>query len=82
MQNEVSVNFLINNSFAAPDLLSGTGYFSSSEIAEAAFTGCNPMFMRGENMKASVAAVLEMLYDADPALIGGAIPDDGIYFVQ
>ena len=82
MHNEVSVNYLVTNPNAAPDLLSGTGYFSNIEIAEAAFTGCNPMFMRGENMKASVAAVLEMLYDTDPALIGGAIPDDGIYFVQ
>lgn len=82
MQNEVSVNFLLEYPNGTPALLSGTGYFSSEELAQVAFTGCNPSFMRGESMKKAVAAVIEMFYNADPALIGGAIPDDGIYFVQ
>lgn len=80
MQNEVSVNYLVENPQAGATLLSETGYFDSPELAQAALAGCNPSFIKGENMKAAVKAVIDMLYQADPASIGGAVPDDGICY--
>lgn len=80
MQNEISVNYLIENPNYAPTLLSETGYFESAGLAQAALAGCNPAFIRGESMKTAVEAVLEMLHKADPASVGGEIPDDGIYY--
>lgn len=80
MQNEISLNFLIENPMAAPDLLTKAGSFSSPELVNAALAGCNPLFMKGESMKNAVSAVLEMLYNANPESIGGKLPDDAVYF--
>lgn len=82
MQNEVSVNFLIENPQAGAALLSETGYFESEELAQAALEGCNPSFISGENMKAALDAVYEMLNQADPASIGGKVPDEGFYYAE
>lgn len=82
MHNEVSVNFLVENPQAGAELLSETKYFESSELAQAVLPGCNPSFIRGEEMKTAVKAVFEMLYQADPASIGGVLPDDGIYYTE
>ena len=82
MFNEISVNYIAlpANSPIVPVLLSDMNYFESVDAALAAFTGCNPAFIKGENMKNAVSAVFEMLNSANPELIGGKIPDDGIYY--
>lgn len=80
MQNEVSVNFLIENPQVGATLVYKSGYFESDEVAQAAMLGCNPLFINGETMKASLSIVFEVLYEADSELIGGKIPDDGIYY--
>lgn len=80
MHNEISVNFLVELPESGATLLSETGSFESAELAQAALVGCNPSFIKGENMKSALTAVFETLYQADPALIGGKMPDDAIYY--
>ena len=80
MQNEVSVNFLVEVPQLNGTLAYETGYFESVELGSASIPHCNPSFISGEKMKTAVSAVFDMLYDADPELVGGKIPDDGIYY--
>lgn len=80
MQNEVSVNFLVEVPQMNGTLAYESGYFESVELGDASIPRCNPSFIRGEKMKTAVSAVFDMLYDADPELIGGKIPDNGIYY--
>lgn len=80
MQNEISVNFIIENIDAAPQLLSNAKSFASPEEATAALIGCNPRFIMGEEMKKAVSGTLEMLYQANPELIGGEMPADEFYY--
>ena len=42
--------------------------------------GCNIVFITGVEMKNAVKQVFEVLYQADPASVGGSVPDDGIYY--
>lgn len=80
MQNEVSVNYLIEVPEMNGTLAYETGYYESAELAQKSVPGANPAFIRGEKMKAAVSGVLEVLDNANPELIGGKIPDDGIYY--
>ena len=38
------------------------------------------MFETGDEMKADLVNYFQVLYDADPASVGGAMPDDAFYY--
>lgn len=78
--NEFSVNYLLSNPEASALFLTEKGFFDSADIALAAVPGCNIVFITGVEMKDAVKQVFEVLYQADPASVGGEIPDDGIYY--
>lgn len=83
MHNELSLNYInVNMEEGAPAFLFESKYFESAELAAATASYCNLVFMKGEDMKAAANAVLDVLYQADPALIGGAMPDDGFYYSE
>ncbi|MCI8505611.1 MAG: ABC transporter substrate-binding protein [Lachnospiraceae bacterium] len=48
-------------------------------VAEKAIPGCNVTYLDGEEMKAAMEGYLQVLYDANPKAVGGALPDDGFY---
>ncbi len=81
LQNEISVNFLNGNenANAASNMLHKGNYFSTVDLARACVPECNLCFVRGEEMKAMVAGVCEVL----PAeMTGGTVNADSICFVQ
>ena len=83
MHNELSLNYINTNiQTGAATLLFNSGYFENQELASATAPYCNLVFIKGEEMKTAVNAVLDMLNQADPALIGGAMPDDGFYYAE
>lgn len=49
-------------------------------IAKKAIPACNVTFITGSEMVEKVSSYLEVLYDASPSSIGGALPNDGIYY--
>ena len=57
------------------------GVVAKAAIAKAALPACNIVCITGEEMKADVAGYAQVLYDADPAAVGGAMPDDGFYYL-
>ena len=57
------------------------GVVAKAAIAKAALPACNIVCITGEDMKADVAGYAQVLYDADPAAVGGAMPDDGFYWM-
>lgn len=58
-----------------------TGILPKAPIAKAALPGCNITYMAGEKMKTAVEKCLNVLFEANPKSVGGALPEDGIYFV-
>ena len=57
------------------------GVVAKAAIAKAALPNCNIVCITGDEMKADAAGYLQVLYDADPASVGGAMPDDGFYWM-
>ena len=64
-----------------PALCQEQGFVAKAAIAKAALPACNIVCITGEEMKADVAGYAQVLYDADPAAVGGAMPDDGFYWM-
>ncbi len=80
--NSISVNYLTSaaNVYSAPIFLAENGFIDSVQLATAVIGGSNLTFVKGADMKVMAKAMYEVLYAADPACIGGSIPDDGIYY--
>ena len=57
------------------------GVIPNETLAKAAIPNCNIVCVTGEEMKKSVAGFLNVLLEADPQSVGGALPDDGFYYV-
>ncbi len=79
--NEVSVNYLNSNGDGSAIFLVENGYFEDVNVAKATVVNSNLVFIEGEEMKTAAKQVFEVLYQSDPASVGGKIPDDGIYYV-
>ena len=49
-------------------------------IAKKALPNCNIVCLTGEELKADVSGYLQVLYDADPAAVGGTLPGEDFYW--
>ena len=74
------MNF-VNTNINAGLYLYENGFFDSEEIAEATIPGCNMVFITGEEMKAIAMENFNVLFEADPASVGGEMPDDSICYI-
>ena len=51
-------------------------------IAEKALPYCNIVCLTGAEMQEALSAYLQVLYDLNPASVGGALPTDSFYYVN
>ena len=56
------------------------GVVAKAAIAKKALPNCNIVCLTGEELKADAAGYLQVLYDADPAAVGGTLPGEGFYW--
>ena len=56
------------------------GVVAKAAIAKKALPNCNIVCLTGDELKANASAYLQVLYDADPAAVGGALPGDDFYW--
>ena len=56
------------------------GVVAKAAIAKKALPNCNIVCLTGEELKADVSGYLQVLYDADPAAVGGALPGEDFYW--
>lgn len=64
----------------APEVVS-LGIIDSEQVAEAAIPKCNVVCLTGEQMKDAVSGYLGILYQQDPASIGGVLPGESFYLM-
>ena len=57
------------------------GNITDIEIAKTAIPKCNIKYMDGEEMKAAVSGYLDILYNSNPASVGGEKPADTLYYI-
>lgn len=73
-----SVEF-VNNDDEAAALVAKQG-IATEEIARKAIPYCNIVLIEGEDMKSKLSGYLKVLYEQNPASVGGTLPDEGIYY--
>lgn len=77
---KASVDFVNSNVDEASALIEEAGIVPKAAIAKKAIPNCNIVLITGEEMKAPVAAMLDVLYTAEAKSVGGKLPDDGFYY--
>ena len=65
----------------AAQLVQKHGILPKAAVAERAIPNCHIVFITGEAMRAQIEPLYQLLYDANPASVGGALPDDAFYYV-
>ena len=56
------------------------GIVAKAALAQKALPECNIVFVTGSEMRTDLETYFQVLYDADPASVGGALPDDAFYY--
>lgn len=75
-----STRFTNEHPAEAGALIAGYGIVPNASLAEKAIPSCNITFVDGEAMQHKVKGYLEVLFAANPASIGGAMPGDDFYY--
>ncbi|MGN0521937.1 MAG: ABC transporter substrate-binding protein [Eubacterium sp.] len=77
---EKSISAATEDIEATAALCEEYGIVASAGIAKAAIPYCNICFVTGSEMKNQLTGYLNVLYNANPASVGGAMPDDGFWY--
>lgn len=56
------------------------GIIPKAAVAKQAIPGCSLTFLAGRDMMKQIGGYFQVLYDANPKSIGGALPDDAFYY--
>ncbi len=75
-----SVAFVNANVESAAAMCEAYGIVPKAAIAKRAYPNCNIVFVTGNEMKSDLSAFLAVLYDANPASVGGKLPADDFYY--
>ena len=77
---KASVEYVNANVDEAATLCETFGIVPKAQIAKRALPNCNIVFVTGKEMKTDLSAFLKVLYDANPASVGGKLPSDDFYY--
>ena len=76
-----SVDYVLKNTDDAAALIEEAGIIPKAAVAKKALPNCNITLVTGKDMKESVSAMLKVLFDSNPASVGGQLPDDAFYYI-
>ncbi|MDR1118032.1 MAG: ABC transporter substrate-binding protein, partial [Bifidobacteriaceae bacterium] len=75
-----SIEYTNANPAEVAPLIADLGIVPSPEVAQAAIPRSHLAFLGGAECKAAVSAYLDVLFQADPGSVGGALPDEAFYY--
>ena len=67
---------------AAGELVQKHGVMPKAAVATRAIPNCHIVFIEGEQVRAQIEPLYNVLLNANPASIGGALPGDDFYYVR
>lgn len=77
-----SAAYVNENPAQAAELVVKTGIIEKAPIAEKALPYCNITCITGSEMQAALSGYLEVLFNQDPASVGGVLPGDDFYYAE
>lgn len=79
--HETSIEFTAEDPDGAAELIAAAGIVPKAPIAKKALPYCNITYMDGTQMKEALSGYLSVLFEQNPASVGGALPDDAFYYL-
>lgn len=76
---EASIAYANENVAAAAQEIADLGIIAAAKVAEKALPSCRLVFVSGEDMQAQAAPLYDILFNANPASVGGKVPDEAYY---
>lgn len=76
-----SVEFVNSDVEAASKMVEEQGIMPKAAVAAKAIPNCHIVFITGEEMKAQIEPFFQVLFDANPASVGGALPGADFYYM-
>ncbi|MEN6339792.1 MAG: ABC transporter substrate-binding protein, partial [Clostridiaceae bacterium] len=70
----------VNTNVDASELLATLGIVASADIAKVAIPRSNIVCITGDDMVTSATAMLNILYNANPESVGGALPGEDLFY--
>lgn len=77
---ERSVDFVNEDPHVASLLVEKHGVMPKAAVAEKAIPNCHIVFIAGEEMKTKMTSFFDLLFRANPASVGGAVPKEDLYY--
>lgn len=77
---EASTKFTNDNPADAAKLIADAGIVPAAPVAQKAIPGSHITFIGGAEMTTTLSGYLQVLFDADPASVGGTMPGDDFYY--
>ena len=65
----------------AAEWMVAQGILENAQVAQAAIPYCNLVCLTGTEMQTKLASYLSVLFAADPASVGGALPEEDFYYI-
>lgn len=75
-----SIEYVNEKPNIAASIIASLGIIPKEALAKQAIPRCNIVYVDGEEMKESLSAFLNVLYEAKAQSIGGKNPDEGFYY--
>ena len=79
---QASVEYTFAYPTETAQLIADAGIIPNAALAAIALPKCNIVFREGEEMQRDAKAYLQVLYEANPQAVGGALPEDDFYFTR
>lgn len=76
-----SVDFVNKNIDDAAAMCEAAGIIPKAAVAKKAIPNCNIVMIKGDDMKNMVRGMLDVLFNANPASVGGEMPADSFYLI-
>ena len=77
---EASIKFAVDDPSAAGALIAKAGIVPDAGVATTAIPRCHLVYLTGDQARTAVLGYLEVLHAANPASVGGTLPDDGFFW--
>jgi NitT/TauT family transport system substrate-binding protein len=81
-QYEDSVNWVLENQSEAAKLVEEQGIMPSAALVEKALPYCGITYKSAVEEKENINSFYKILFDSNPASIGGVLPDDSFYYSE
>ncbi len=77
---KASVDYVLANPDEASETIADLGIVASAAMAKKALPNCNIVYIDGDEMISALSEFYAVLYGANPASVGGKLPDDSLYY--